>query len=44
MQLKKQADTQIEMMKQDNAFDFNLEGIDMFQFQDKDFREEKKKV
>jgi hypothetical protein len=31
-------------MKNDKAFDFNLEGIDMFKFQDKDFREEKKRV
>jgi hypothetical protein len=32
------------MMQEDNAFDFNLESVDMFKFQDKDFREEKKKV
>jgi len=31
-------------MQQDNVFDFNLENIDMFKFQEKDFREEKKKV
>jgi len=31
-------------MQSDNSFDFNLQNVDMFQFQDKDFREEKKKV
>ena len=31
-------------MKSDNSFDFTLETIDMFKFQDRDFREEKKKV
>ena len=31
-------------MNNDGNFDFNLENIDMFKFQDKDFREEKKRV
>lgn len=32
------------MFKEKNAFDFSLEAIDTFKFQDKDFREEKKRV
>ena len=43
-QLKAQASKQIERIQDDEAFDFNLDSIDMFMFQDKDFREEKKKV
>ena len=42
--LKQAAESQVDQMQQDNAFDFNLENIDMFKFQEKDFREEKKKV
>lgn len=42
--LKQAAQSQAEMFKQQNAFDFSLEAIDTFKFQDKDFREEKKKV
>jgi hypothetical protein len=42
--LKEEAANQVELMKADNSFDFNIESIDMFKFQEKDFREEKKKV
>ena len=31
-------------MQAEDNFDFKLDGVDMFQFQDKDFREEKKKI
>ena len=31
-ELKVQANKQIEMMQEDNAFDFNLESVDMFKF------------
>lgn len=31
-------------MKNDDKFDFSIESIDMFRFQEKDFREEKKRV
>ena len=43
-ELKEIADSQIEAMKSDHSFDFTMESIDMFKFQEKDFREEKKKV
>jgi SWI/SNF-related matrix-associated actin-dependent regulator of chromatin subfamily A member 5 len=47
-ELKKQAEDQIESTEQDNAykadFTFNFVSIDQYMFQDKDFREEKKKV
>ena len=42
--MKDAAQLQAEMYKEQNAFDFSLEAIDTFKFQDKDFREEKKKV
>ena len=42
--LKEEADKQVDQMNNDDNFDFNLEKLDMFQFQDKDFREEKKRV
>lgn len=43
-QLKEEAEKQVHQMNNDATFDFNLENIDMFKFQDKDFREEKKRV
>jgi len=42
--LKEAAESQVDMMRSDTSFDFTLESIDMFRFQEKDFREEKKKV
>lgn len=42
--LKDEANQQVEQLKSDKNFDFNIESIDMFKFQEKDFREEKKKV
>ena len=42
--LKEQAAEQIEKMKDDNTFNFNFESVDRFMFQDKDYREEKKKI
>jgi len=42
--LKELAESQVDMMKSDNSFDFTIESIDMFRFQERDFREEKKKV
>ena len=42
--MKQAAAKQVDAMANETSFNFNLENIDMFKFQDKDFREEKKKV
>jgi len=42
--LKEAAESQVDMMRSDDNFDFTVEHIDMFRFQERDFREEKKKV
>lgn len=44
MKLKELAEQHISSIKKDNAFDFSMESIDTFKFQEKDFREEKKRV
>ena len=41
---KELAQQQVLKMQAEDNFDFKLDGVDMFQFQDKDFREEKKKI
>ena len=43
-ELKQVAQENVSKIEQDTSFNFNLESIDMFMFQDKDFREEKKRV
>ena len=45
--LQEQANQQIDKVQNEsveNAFDFNLQTMDKFMFQDKDYREEKKKA
>ena len=42
--LKEAAESQVDAMRSDENFDFTVESIDMFRFQERDFREEKKKV
>ena len=45
--LQEQANQQIDNVQNEsveNAFDFNLQTMDKFMFQDKDYREEKKKA
>ena len=42
--LKEAAEAQISRFTNQNTFDLNLEHIDVFRFQEKDFREEKKRV
>ena len=45
--LQEQANQQIDKVQNEsveNAFDFNLQTMDKFMFQDKDYREEKEKA
>ena len=37
--LKTEAENQVSNISSDNAFNFDLEGIEMFKFQDKDYRD-----
>ena len=38
------ANNQVEQLKSDNAFDFSIEQVDCFKFQNKNFKEEKAKL
>ena len=42
--IQEMAQNQVEMIQSDNTFNFGLESVDCFQFQDKNFKEEKAKL
>lgn len=44
MKLKSEAEASIVKASEDKAFDFELKACKVFHFQDKDFKEEKKKI
>ena len=42
--MKQAAQSQVLQMQAEGSFDFSLNSMDMFRFQEKDFREEQKKA